>query len=87
MTQGGEPLAPDYPVGSAGDLISVIAALRSDLIERPDDWENATLERFLDAMAAWLSAFPQPYINTGEAVPDPHWRFVADLLCAARIYE
>lgn len=38
-------------------------------------------------MEAWLGAFPQSYLNTGQQVPEPDWRFVADVLRAARIYE
>jgi hypothetical protein len=87
MAHGGDPLASSYSVESARDLIAVVTSLRSELIERPEEWENATLEHFLDAMAAWLSAFPQSYVNTGEAVPNPDWRFVADVLRAARVYE
>ena len=87
VAHGGDPLAQNFPVDSARDLVAVITRLRSDLTEHADEWENSTLERFLDAMAAWLSAFPQSYINTGESTPDPDWRFVADLLRAARVYE
>jgi hypothetical protein len=55
MAHGGDPLASSYSVESARDLIAVVTSLRSELIERPEEWENATLEHFLDAMAAWLS--------------------------------
>ena len=87
MANGDDSLASSYSVGSARDLITVVTSLRSDLIERPEEWENVTLERFLDAMAAWLAAFPQSYIDADESVLEPEWRFVADLLRAARIYE
>jgi hypothetical protein len=87
MSDATDPLASNYSVESTRDLIAVVTSLRSNLIERPEEWENGTLERFLDAMAAWLSAFPQSYVNTDHAVPDPDWRFVADVLRAARVYE
>ena len=87
MVERADPLAADYSVQSVGDLIVVITRLRSDLAENPDGWENPTLDRFLEAMAAWLSAFPQSYVNCGQDVPKPDWRFVADVLRAARVYE
>ena len=87
MAHGGDPLSSDYVVESARDLVAVITHLRTDLDENPDAWENATLASFLDAMGAWLASFPQSYVNTGRSVPNPDWRFVADVLCAARVYE
>jgi hypothetical protein len=48
---------------------------------------ETTLGRFLEAMAAWLEAFPQSDISWGEAIPEPDWRFIAELLLAAREYE
>ena len=34
------------------DLATFVAALRRDLLGSPDDWENPTLERYLEALAA-----------------------------------
>jgi hypothetical protein len=87
MAHGGDPIASNYPVESALDLVRVITHLRSDLAEHPEDWENGTLAQFLDAMAAWVESFPKSYINSAEPIPEPDWRFVADILRAARIYE
>ncbi len=87
MVRPGDPLSAKYPVDSVRDLISVVTHPRSNPEARPDEWENPSLERFLEAMAAWLSAFPQSYKNTGQTIPEPDWRFVADCLRAARIYE
>ena len=87
MEHGGDPLASSYTVESARDLIAVITSIRWNLSNRPDEFENPTLERFLDAMAAWLSSFPQSYVNTGQPIPEPDWRFAAALLRAARVYE
>ena len=86
-TQRGDPLAFDYEVNDQRDLIAVIAHMRTDLAANPEDWENPTLDRFLESMAAWLSEFPQSYLNTRQPVPGPDWRFVADVLLAARVYE
>ena len=87
MVRPGDPLAYDYPVESAQDLIAVITHLWTNLQAHPEQWENQTLDSFLQAMAAWLSTFPQVYINTERPIPEPDWKFVADCLRAARIYE
>lgn len=87
MAHSGDPLASGYPVESVHDLVTVIAHLRTDLAAHPERWENVTLDRFLGAMAAWLSAFPRSYVNAGSEVPTPSWQFLADVLRAARVYE
>lgn len=83
----GDPLAYDYPVESLHDLIAVVTSLWTNLQAHPDQWENPTLEQFLQAMAAWLASFPQMYVNLGRPVPEPDWQFVADVLRAARVCE
>jgi hypothetical protein len=87
MADGRDPLAFDYEVNDVHDLVAVVAYMRSHLAAHPDEWENDTIDRFLAAIAAWLDAFPQSYLNTGQAVPTPDWRFVADVLRVGRIYE
>ena len=83
----GDPLAFDYPIESVQDVLAVLTHLRTNLESDPDCWENPTLPRFLEAMSAWLSTFPQVYINLDEPVPDADWKLLADCLRAARIYE
>ncbi len=83
----GNPLSSEYPVESRNDLIAVITALWTKLESDPESFENGDLGSFLVAMAAWLSSFPQSYINTGQPIPEPDWKFVADCLLAARVYE
>lgn len=57
-----------------------MAALRQDLQDKPEGWENTELPRFLEAMSAWTKAAQI------ERSPNP-WRLAADLLMAASIYE
>lgn len=83
----GDPLAFDYPIESIQDVLVVLTHLRTSLESDPDSWENPTLPRFLEAMSAWLSTFPQVYINLDKPVPDADWNLLADCLRAARIYE
>jgi|SRR6266853_5496195 hypothetical protein len=65
-----------------------VEGLRADLTDNPDEWENPTLDRFLEAMAAWVAASDNYYRNTGRPYPDNvSWRLFAEVLAAARSYE
>jgi hypothetical protein len=39
-------------VATAGDLAELVAALADDLARDAEGWENATLPRYLEALAA-----------------------------------
>lgn len=70
------------------DLAGFIDQLRADLLSNADDWENNDLERFLEAMAAWVNSMENAYKNTGREFPDqPSWKMIADILYAAKMYE
>ena len=54
----------------------------------PEAWENANLECFLTALSAWVNDMDGYFLNRSEVVPEaPSWRFVAQMLLAARVYE
>ena len=75
-------------INSRHDLIAFIEALRDDLLQHPGDWENRTLERFLEALAAWSTDMDGYFQNRGEQVPSqPSWRLLGEMLNAAKIYE
>lgn len=63
------------------DLSQFVDALRADLATHPERWENPTLDRFLEAMRAWIE-------DTGQQAADPPtWKTFGDILMAARMYE
>jgi hypothetical protein len=75
-------------VASKEDLADFIDALRQDFIANPEEWENSTVDRFLDAMSAWVRDMDGYYQKTGMApVISPNWSVFADILAAAKIYE
>jgi len=75
-------------IQTKADLIKFIEALRENLLERPDDWENGSLEGYLSALASWLEVSDNYYRNHGLPIPEsPSWSAVADMLCAASMYE
>jgi hypothetical protein len=72
-------------VTSGDDLVGFVAALRLDLEAHPEQWENPTRDRFLEAMEGWIEDTQR---NTEwDSQQHPSWRTFAEILCAARIYE
>jgi hypothetical protein len=75
-------------VQTRADLAQFVAALREDLLDHPESWENATLERFLDAFEGWVTDMHGFFANVGEQMPaQPSWNTVARMLLAAKGYE
>jgi hypothetical protein len=75
-------------IDNKADLVSFIEALRDDLRASPKDWENATPESYLSALASWVEDSDAYYKNHGQAPPaSPSWRSVGEMLLAAKMYE
>ena len=75
-------------VESRDDLVRFIRALHRDLAVNGSERENPTLDRFLEALAAWTDDMDGYFRNTGQDVPsEPTWRLLANMLYAAHIYE
>jgi hypothetical protein len=63
------------------DAVNAIRQLHRQLIESPESWENPTLDRFLEAMAAWLE-------DSGKAHHhEPSWELIIQILQAGKMYE
>jgi hypothetical protein len=79
----------DGPVTSRQDVQRVIAQMRADLVGRgSQEWENPTLDRFLDALEAVLGGLPGRLAWQGQAeTAQPDWALLADILVAATGYE
>lgn len=75
-------------VTSSFDVAEVIRLMLNDLVGHPAKWENATLERFLEALAASWEALPAAYAHHGQQFPQvPTWKIVAEALVMASGYE
>jgi hypothetical protein len=75
-------------ISSREELIAFIEVLHADLKDRPEKWENPTLDRFLGALASWTRDMDGYYAYKGETTPEvPTWRTFGEMLVAARIYE
>jgi hypothetical protein len=70
------------------DLIVFLRELHQDHRDNPQAWDNNTLERFLEALAAWTVDMDGFYLNQNLQVPEhPEWKTFAHMLIAATIYE
>ncbi|MHC5542019.1 DUF7660 family protein [Singulisphaera rosea] len=70
------------------DFAEFARHLLDDLRTYPADWENRTLEAYLEALAAWNEDCDGYYRNRGEATPlQPSWKSLGELLLAAKMYE
>ena len=73
-------------IETRGELVEFILALREDFRTNPDEWENPTLDRYLEAFAGWLTDLDGLAANQGRPVPtQPDWGL--DALFAASMYE
>jgi hypothetical protein len=70
-------------VATAADMLRVLSEMCSDLQDHPDEWENPTLDRYLDALAASVEALERSRSGGGQ----PTWKLVAELLVKASGYE
>ena len=76
-------------VQTRDDLVNFVETLLEELKEHPEQWENATLERYLEALARYLRDLPG-WCQNVEPTIDPEtaqWRLLAVALAGAQIYE
>ncbi len=71
------------------DLAAFILELLRDFEANKSEWENTTLDRYLDALGACIDALDGYYHNLyGTDVPEqPTWSMIGRLLWRARVYE
>lgn len=75
-------------IRSREELVEFVKALSDDFRDNSDSWENANLQRFLDALGAWVEDMDGYYQNQGQLLPEqPTWKVIGDILMAAKVYE
>ncbi|HSZ38954.1 MAG TPA: hypothetical protein VK817_03255 [Trebonia sp.] len=72
-------------MASQEDVQGVIAQMRADLADRGSrEWENPSLDRFLEALEAVLDGLPGQLARQGKAeTAQPDWALLAHILIAA----
>ncbi|NEB74662.1 hypothetical protein G3I40_05370 [Streptomyces sp. SID14478] len=82
------PLEPHERLADREALSGFLRRLREDFEAAGAQWENRTLDTFLEALEAWVSDAPGWYANHDQELPaDGDWQFIARALSAARFYE
>ncbi|MBS1597226.1 MAG: hypothetical protein JST75_03310 [Bacteroidetes bacterium] len=63
--------------------------LHEDFLNNESEWENPTIERFLEAMTRYTEDIQGYYNNTNQNVDAniASWKVFADILRGAKIYE
>jgi hypothetical protein len=75
-------------IDSREALAAFVGSLRRSYAEDGSSWENADLQSFLEALAAWIDDADGWYRNTGRELPaGGDWTFFAQALRAATMYE
>jgi hypothetical protein len=71
------------------DLATFVEELRADLRAHPDEWQNLTLDHYLESLSAWLTDMADDYFGSnGTSTPaSPSWRALGEMLLAAKYYE
>lgn len=79
----------NFKVTYRQSLISFLDLLTQDFLQNPDDWENKTLDTFLEALGAYATDIQGYYDNTGKKVnaDEPSWQTFADIFKGATMYE
>lgn len=75
-------------IKSRADFVAFLHSFRKMLSLQPDECENPTLERYLEAMEAWVMSIEGYVLNSGDnEVLQPSWKTFAKIVSAASIYE
>ena len=75
-------------VGSRDQFVDFLVALRKDVVTHPEEWQNKTLDEYLEALSAWVQDMDGYYRNNNRPVPaSPDWKNVAEMMLAAKHYE
>lgn len=77
-----------HTIETKDDFVRFVRALRQDLLEEPNSWENCDLSSYLAALADWVQSMDGYFKNRRSPVPNqPNWKFIGQMLMAASTYE
>jgi hypothetical protein len=75
-------------VNSRDHFVDFLNALRQDAITHPEEWQNKTLDEYLEALSAWVQDMDGYYENHDRPGPtSPSWKNLAEMMLAAKYYE
>jgi len=76
-------------IKSKEDFLKFLEAFNDYLKERKVEWENRTLEDYLEGLTGFVHDLEGYYMNQGEEVDTntPNWSMFANIMLAATHYE
>jgi len=75
-------------IKSREQFVEFVELLLRDLKKNPQEWENQSLDSFLEALSRWTEDMDGYYQNMQKPYPpNINWRVFAQMLMAAKIYE
>lgn len=67
-------------------FLNFLSVLKSDYANQKDEWENWSIDAYLDAVHAWVSAFQGSELDDFNW-KNPDWRLIAAIFYMGKIYE
>ncbi|RSK26281.1 hypothetical protein EJF36_05080 [Bacillus sp. HMF5848] len=67
-------------INSKEDLVSFIDKLKNDFETNKTEWENLSLDDYLEAIKGWVE-------DTNSLPSNPNWNTFAEILMAGKYYE
>jgi len=75
-------------INTKDDFIGFLQLLVQDLKNHPEEWENKSLESYLEGIASWTEDMEGYYQNNNLPIPENvDWKVFANILMAAKMYE
>jgi hypothetical protein len=76
-------------VSSREEFAAFVKALATNCARHPDEWDNSTLDAFVQGLAGFVEDVEGYYANSRADINCdlPSWRVFAEMLLAARVYE
>lgn len=71
------------------EFIQFVENLRTDFIENKKQWENKTIEDYLEAMSRYVEDIDGYYKNTNQNIDlqKVDWKVFSDILIGSSVYE
>ncbi len=87
--QGDALVEKGQAIASKADFKEFVRLLLHNYRNHPDEWENGTLDLYVQGLVGFVENMEGYYQNVGATVEleRPSWRVFADILLAARVYE
>ncbi|EOA7290397.1 DUF7660 family protein [Proteus mirabilis] len=75
-------------INTREDFVQFLELLSSNARDNLNEWENKDLPSYFESMISWVEDMDGYYLNQKLPIPENvNWKFIADILMAARVYE